>query len=931
MTAMRSNLEAFGADLAFQARRLTTSGLRSLVTATLFAVVGVADAEVLPRALRVENLAAPFGIEVDQPRFEWQLASSQRGQSQSAYQLQVVTTDSGFDSGKQALWDTGKVESSATSAVLYGGTPLESHQRCLWRVRAWDRDGVASSWSDPATFSMGMLKPDEWRAQWIGPRDRQPQPSEQGALLLPPTTRLRGDFEVAEPVRRATLYVTALGIVDPYLNGERVTDDWFSPGWTDYRKRVHRRAYDVTDRLSAGSNALGAELAEGWFCGYVAWGKQRDHYGKLPRAAMQLVIEHEDGSVQTVVSGTEWRAAPGASSEADFLMGQTHDARLDEDWSSAGFDDSGWGEVAVGAEVSPVIQAHPGPPVVTVQEFKPRSLSEPKPGVFVFDLGQNFAGVARLQVEAPRGTVVKLRFAERLNPDGTIYTTNLRDARVTDTYTCRGGGVESWTPRFTFHGFQYVEVTGLPEKPTTDTVVGVALSSDTPRAGTFECSDAAINQLASNIWWTQRANFIDIPTDCPQRDERLGWTGDAVVYTRAAALNADVEAFYRKWLVDLRDAQRKDGQFPCVAPVIEGQSDGGPAWADAGTICPWAIYEAYGDREAIELAYPSMVKFVEFCRARSVGGMLPPKEYHAFGDWLQIDAETPKDVLYTAYYAHSARIVSRAAAVLGKEADAASYGRLYEDIKRAFNETYVSDDGRVKGETQCAYVLAIANDLLEGDRLAQASQRLVADIESRGGRLTTGFIGTRDLMMVLSKIGRDDVAYRLLLTDRFPSWKFSIKHGATSIWERWDGWTPEKGFQDPGMNSFAHYSFGAVYQWMIEHAAGIRREEPGYGRVTIAPTPGEGLDWVKASYDSKRGTIRSEWRRDGDAMVYRVGVPANVTATVMLPSEEGATLLESDKPAAGAGHKPRSEDGPNRVRIDIGSGDYEFRVVRKPG
>ncbi|MGL4511798.1 MAG: family 78 glycoside hydrolase catalytic domain [Lacipirellulaceae bacterium] len=746
-------------------------------------------------------------------------------------------------------------------------------------------------------------------------------------LFVPAVPRFRKEFVVSKPIDHAVLYVTALGTADAHLNARRVSEDRFTPGWTDYRKRVYRRAYDVTDRLVEGANALGAELADGWYSGYVGWRQIRNHYGKQPRVAMQLVIQYADGSTETVSTDDTWRATSGPTTEADFLMGESYDARLEEArWCAAGFDDSAWRPVTTGAEVSPLLHAHPGPPVVEVQEFRASKVTQPSPGRYVYDLGQNFAGVVKLRVQAPRGAQVRLRFAERLNPDGTLYTTNLRQARVVDTYVCRGGGAEEWTPRFTFHGFQFVEVSGLPSPPTIDTVTGIALSSDTPRAGSFECSDPELNQLASNVYWTQRSNFLDVPTDCPQRDERLGWTGDAMVYTATATLQADVQAFYRKWLVDLDDAQRADGQFPMVAPLIVAEGDGGPAWADAGVVCPWEIYLAYGDRRTLEAHYPAMKRFVEFCKARSVDGVLPPKDYHCFGDWLSIGADTPKDVIYTAYFAHSARLLSRSARALGNEADAAEYEALHLRVKRAFNATYVKDDGSVLGETQCGYVLAIAFDLLEGERLEGAKARLVADIEAKGGRLSTGFIGTKDLMLALSKIGREDVACGLLRADGFPSWKFSIKHGATSIWERWDGWTPEKGFQDPGMNSFAHYSFGAVYQWMVENVGGIRRDAPGYASVTIAPIACDGIDWARVRYDSVRGPVRSAWRREGKDLVLDVSVPANVTATIQLAAAPADELLESGSPA----HQALGVRGVRReasvAAVKVGSGDYSFRV-----
>ncbi len=484
-------------------------------------------------------------------------------------------------------------------------------------------------------------------------------------------------------------------------------------------------------------------------------------------------------------------------------MGETYDARKAmPGWDAPGFDDGGWDPVDRGAELNPVVQWHPGPPVRAFAELKPKSITEPKPGTLR----------ARHRPELRRGRPAQ--GIRRAGPEDHAAVRRAAQSRWHDLHDepPRGAGHghlhlptgpdETWEPRFTFHGFQYVEVTGLTSRPTEDTITGIAISSDTPVVGSFACSDPMLNQLFSNIYWTQRANFIDIPTDCPQRDERLGWTGDAQVYIETASLICDVQAFFNKWLVDLTDGQRADGQFPMVAPVKVAGDDGGPAWADAGVICPWTIYKVYGDRRVLERQYPSMVKFVEFCRKRSTPELLPPRQFHCFGDWLSINADTPKDVIYTAYFAHSTLLTAEAAEVLGKTEDAAKYRELFNRIREAFRRAYIGPDGRIKGDTQAVYVLAIAFGPGRAGpdptrTFERAARYLVEDIEKRGYHLSTGFIGTKSLMQALSMIGRDDVAFRLLHNDTFPSWGFSIKHGATSIWERWDGWTPEKGLPGP--------------------------------------------------------------------------------------------------------------------------------------
>ncbi|MCX6899584.1 MAG: family 78 glycoside hydrolase catalytic domain [Verrucomicrobia bacterium] len=1075
-----------------------------IMTALVFALAADCPAAsvkpgLAPNHLRCEYRVNPLGIGEVAPRLSWIVDSKERGQRQIAYRVFVASSEAALAEKTGDLWDSGKVASDETTGVVYAGKPLVSGQRCFWKVKVWDRHGIATEWSAQAMWTMGLLNADDWKAEWIGfdkarvnmdlpdaplegakwiwlaaeqplhakaahrlfvstlalPADIKIAKAEllavsddnfkfvinthmassgtgwqrakatdvtlllhggdnslrvevwnategpagllaklvittadgkkithvtdgswktaagPGAywhnraidastwpaarvlgdfgmepwgkaklqtLFLPPVPFLRTGFRADKPVKCATLYATGLGIFDMHLNGKRVNDTWLNPGWTEYTKRVYYRAYDVTKLVRAGDNALGAVLADGWFSGYVGYGNMRDHYGKLPRVRAQLNIEFADGSTAVVGTGSNWKAAVGPLREADFLMGETYDARLAMDgWDAPGFNDGKWESVVVGSsEVQPKVEAHPGPPVVVFAELKAKKITEPTKGVYVLNMGQNFAGVARLKVKGAPGQKIVLRFAERLNPDGTIYTTNLRSARCTDTYICRGGGWETWTPRFTFHGFQYVEITGLKQKPASDTVVGLALSSDTLVTGKFACSDKMLNQLRSNIYWTQRMNFIDIPTDCPQRDERLGWTGDAQVYVRTATLNTDVQAFFNKWLVDLcQDSQREDGQFPMVAPVKVAGPDGGPAWQEAGVICPWTIYEVYGDRRVLERNYAAMCKFIEFCKNRSTPELLPPAKYHCFGDWLSINADTPKDIIYTAYFAYSAKLLSRAAEVLGKTNDAGKYRDLFNQIRAAFNKAYVAEDGRIKGDTQTCYVLAIVVGLVDGEKAKLAAKYLVENIEARDNHLSTGFIGTKDLMLALAKIGRNDVAYRLIHNDTFPSWGFSIKHGATSIWERWNGWTPETGFGDPGMNSFAHYSFGAVYQWMVENIGGIRNDPdtgvgaggPAYKKIVIAPTPGGKLTSADVRYDSIRGRIETAWKKSGDKLTLNVTIPANTTATVLVPAKSADAVTESGKPLAKApGVKFLRMEG-DRAVLELEAGSYRFCLL----
>ncbi len=1050
---------------------------------------GVLQAE----RLRCEYLTEPRGVDRPSPELSWIVTSDQRNQWQSAYRVLVASSPQKLAGGEGDLWDSGKIEGDSTNGVAYSGAKLQSHQRCYWKVMAWDRDGKPGPWSESAEWTVGVLDPREWKGDWIGydalrhlnsnppsapleeakwicfpadaggqapaetrvfyrewelpsaadvqratlvvaaddnatvllndvevagvtalehPRAEEVAPYLRSGLnklrvltrngspgptgfiakltvtdasgsqhllttdadwlsakddagdwrkqtldvaakakeigdygdkpwgelvvrrdVTAPPSYLRGEFKVKKPVRRATAYLASLGFADLSLNGKPVNEDFFSSGWTDYRKRVYYRAYDVTDDIRQGENAWGAVLADGWYSGHVAWGAQRDHYGTKPRLRAMVRVEYEDGTHDAFATGEDWTVIEGPKQIADMLVGEEYDATKEvPNWDMPGATVASVASVDVGAEVSPVIEWHPGPPVVEIDEFLAQSVNEPLPGVYVYDIGQNMAGVVRLKVRGQKGQRIQLRYAERLNPDGTLYVTNLRLARAIDCYTCKGEGEEVWQPRQTFHGFQYVEVTGVDEQPPLEAVTGIALSSDTPVANEFECSDAKLNRLYQNIYWTQRSNFIDVPTDCPQRDERLGWTGDAQVYVMTAARIADVQAFFRKWLVDLSDAQRADGQLPKVAPVLPGLDDGGPAWSDAGVICPWEVYQAYGDRELLGRHYPMMVRFVEFCRDRAKDGVLPPDDFHAFGDWLSVKADTPKEVIYMAYYARSVDLLRRSAEALGKTDDAKKYAALFERIKAAFNKEFVSADGEVRGDTQACYVLAIGYGLVDGDAREQAAKRLVDDIEGRGWKLSTGFVGTKDLMLVLSEIGRDDVALKLLHQTEYPGWLFSISHGATSIWERWDGWTPERGFQDPGMNSFAHYSFGAVYGWISQHLGGIRSAAPGFAEIVIEPTFDPALEHCRIKYDSIRGPIETEWSGSAPSRMLRVVVPANTKATIRLPEVAPEEVLVDGRPVDAAIEK---SDGPSfrpaATELRLGSGEYAITVTGTEG
>jgi len=891
--------------------------------------------------LRCEYRTNPLGIDIARPRLSWELRDDRRGARQSAYQIRVATSEAALYKDAADLWDSGKVASDQSAHVAYVGKALSSGQRAWWRVRAWDAEGQPSEWSAVAWWEMGLLERDAWRGQWIGAM------LAGGPYTTSPASFVRTRFTLDRPVARARLYATALGLYEPHLNGRVVGDDVLTPGWTDYAIRVQYQVYDVTHLLRQGENVLGAVLGDGWYCGYVGW-HERQQYGDRPRFLAQLAITFEDGSTQTIATDVHWKATYGPILESDMQMGESYDARRELDgWDAPGTvvpnaDDTRWLPVEPFADPGMELNAMRGPTVKRIQEIQP--IAEPREikqwpiSKWIFDLGQNMVGRVRLKISGPAGTTITLRHAEMLNPDGTLYTTNLRRARQTDHYTLKGSGEEIYEPSFTFHGFRYVELSGYLGQPTRETITGIVLHSDMPPTGAFECSDPLINQLQHNIQWGQRGNFVDVPTDCPQRDERLGWTGDAQVFTHTAAFNMDVAGFFTKWTRDLEDAQSPEGTYPMVVPKpgFAGE-DGGPAWADAGIICPWTICQCYGDTRLLEERYDSMRRFVGFLAETSRDGIRCFSEYegyHGFGDWLALDGSegregaTPKDLIGTAFFAHSARLLGRIASVLDKREDAERYESLFQDVRRAFQERFVTPGGLVASGTQTSYVLALHFDLLPERARATALDALVRDIERRGMHLSTGFVGTPYINWVLSENGRPDIAYALLRQTTWPSWLYSVTQGATTIWERWDGWTHDKGFQDPGMNSFNHYAYGAIGAWLYAVVGGINLDSarPGYRHIVMRPRPGGDLTRATAELRSIYGPIRSAWTLDAERGVFdwRITVPANTSATVYVPVAKGVEIREDGVPADEAPGVSLLRREADVAVYEVEAGEYHF-------
>ena len=761
-----------------------------------------------------------------------------------------------------------------------------------------------------------------WTAEWIGLDDVKPaKTAAPKAKTYLPATYLRTDFPVASKPVRAFLYVTALGHIEPHLNGVAVSDEHFTPGWCDYRKRLYYRVYDVTDRLRSGTNTLGAIMGDGWFRGNLG-NIGQNHYGKKTRARLELHLIDSGGHETTVGTSAAWKSATGPILEADMQAGETYDARLEmRGWDQSGFADSAWKPVVTGAEFEPpIIEPHPAEPIRATEKLPARAVSEPRPKVYVFDLGQNFAGWVRLQVEEPAGTPVVLRFAEMLNADGTVYTANLRSARATDTYVTRGGGVETWEPRFTYHGFRYVEITGLSRKPEAGMITGLAVHTDLPLTGAFECSDPLLNQIYKNTLWGQRSNYLEVPTDCPQRDERLGWSGDTQVFSRAGLYNMRAARFLAKWLRDLVDGQSPNGEFPNTAPVIAGGWS--PAWADSGVIVPHEIWRATGETALLREHYAAMKSHVDHYRKASPK-LIGPNA--GFGDWLAIGPQTPKQLIATAYFAHSALLLGEMAGAIGEKADAAEFSQLFERIREAFQKEFVAADGMIGNGSMTCYLLALRFHLLAPSQSPLAESKLIESIEKHPDHLC-GFVGIGHLLPTLSQIGRTDLAYKLLQKRSFPSWGYSIDQGATTIWERWNSYTKDHGFGDVGMNSFNHYAYGSCVEWLYSDVLGIQPAVPGYEKILVRARPGGGLTWAKGQYDSAHGRIVSEWKLEGGRFLQEVTIPNGTTATLWFPVKDQATVddLPVTKVAGVKYLKTEMLDGKSWTLFELQPGTHRF-------
>jgi alpha-L-rhamnosidase len=1104
-----------------EVRRVLRIGKRTAACVLLFAWSAAAQSA-KPVKLECESLITPLGMDTAKPQLSWKMQDTRSGARQTAYQIQVASRAELLAGGKGDVWDSGRVESSNSQGVIYGGLAFEPSKRYYWRILMWDKDGKAGVPSESSWWETGLLQQENWKAKWIGfeePELRQvresgaewitdtggeapkeatttkhafrfhfnlAKPVRRGTLYatgqdtagawlngkpvmeaapLPPWRQmpwktyairdvsgelragqnvlaievvhylsgggnrprvsqtpmnavlyveaadgtvelfkstpegwraaldasgnwqapefddsswsgakryvaptsgfdtgelgnpwptgavksLRQIFEVAKPVASARIYATALGAYQLSMNGQKVSNEILAPGWTDFRERVVYQTYDVTSEIKSGKNAIGALLAPGWYSTPLQWYRQGYNYGDTPPALRaQLRIEYKDGSVDWVMTDEKWKADISPILFAEIYDGETYDARrVQANWNTAAFDDSKWksAELVQPKETQIIWQYFQ--PIRVEKALAAKKVTNPSQGVYIFDFDQNLSGVVHIRAQGAAGTDVKLRFAEILNPDGTLYVDNLRTAKATDHFILAGNGVEEFEPTFTFHGFRYAEVSGLKAEPKLEDVRAVPFHTDAPFTATLKTSSAMLNKLWSNILWGQRSNFVGVPTDCPQRDERLGWSADAQVFWRTATYNMDLTTFSRKFGADLRGTQVGTDMYGIFAPGTNTPNPGyGTGWSDAGVVIPWTSWIQTGDKQVVEENWVGMEKYLATIQAANPDYLWKKNYGIPFADWLAPEGVTPVDLIATAYWAYDATLMSQMAHAVGKTDDERKYIELFEKIKAAFNQAYVRPDGFVGGvppppvfasgtakplsdkpvETQTGYVLALHMNLLPDSLRGVAAKRLVGRLEANQWRLGTGFLGTPYLLSALTDTGHADVAYRLLLNTEYPSWGYLVEHGATTMWERWNG---DQMRGDPSMNSYNHYAYGAVADWIYRYAAGIDTvaTEPGFHVIRLHPNFDKRLGSLDFSYESSYGTIHSEWSIAGSRAIWHLTIPANATGRLPLGKMQAESFQLDGKALSKSSRIRAANKENNDFEFEIPAGSYQFEIA----
>ena len=884
--------------------------------AWLLSAAAMPAASVRVERLRCEHLDHPIGIDTPQPCLSWMLTSKERGQKQSAFQILVASTETGLKKNQADLWDSGKVASDETIQIVYGGKPLTSRQQCFWKVRVWDQHGQSSD-SPMASWEMGLLTPADWQAKWIA------RTTDTNGVTAP---LFRRAFALEGKIKQARAYICGLGYFELYLNGHRVGDHLLDPGYTRYDKRVLYLTHDVTSLLQRGPNVAGVILGNGWFNvpNKAAWDFDQAPWRAAPKVVCQIEIEFTDGRRQTIAGDAAWKCADSPIISNTIYSGEIYDARLEQPgWNKPAFDDSKWGPVQFVEAPAGKLAAQMMPPIRVDRELKPVAITEPKPGVFVFDFGQNLSGHARLHVRGPAGTKVSMKFTERLKADGNVDQADIamhvirfdsNQVFQTDTYILKGGGQdETYASRFTYHGFRYAEVTGFPGRPDAKALTAVYFHSDVPETGHFACSNPLLNRIWELSRWSYLGNLQGIPTDCPHR-EKNGWTGDAHLAAEQAMFGYFPAAVSTKWINDLGADPQPDGRLPGIVPTSGwGYKWGnGPAWDSAFLLIPYYQYLYYADPGMFRAHYDGMKRYVDYLTSRAQNGIVKI----GLNDWAPWKTKTEAGITDTAYYYVDTRIVALAAGLLGKKEEARKYAELAATIKTALNlQFYQPATGLYDNGSQTALSCALCQGLVEPENRPRVLANLVAAVEKTDNHIDTGILGAKYLLNTLLENGRADVAYRIVAQKDQPGWGWWVAQGATTLWEEWNG----------GSSRF-HIMYGDVTAWFYKALAGIvpDLQAPGFKHFTIAPQVVGDLTSARGEYDSIRGKIVSDWRVVKGEFILNLTIPANTTATVSLPIANQDQVCENGKPMALAEGVKFLRVEPGRCVLEAGSGSYRF-------
>lgn len=820
---------------------------------------------------RIEYMKNPIGMDITNPRFSWKLASSKQGVMQSAFRIVV-------EQELQKVWDSGKVESDTSILVEYSGPQLKASTIYRVKVEVWDNQGDYAVVE--GGFETGLLKGSNFKAEWI----THPFSAEETA---PPV--FTKDFAVEKEIKQARIYASSLGVYEITINGKRVGDSYFAPGWTNYNKRLQYQTYEL-DGILERENKIEITVGNGWYKGIFGFTCTPNHYGDRVAALAELHLVYSDGTKDIIVTDETWKVATGPVRSSEIYMGETYDSCYAEDRLynvlPASFDKER-------------LVAQESEPVKIIQKLPAQELIITPKGERVIDFGQILTGFVELRISGQNGQTITIRHAEVLDKDGNFYTETLRQAVSIDKFICNGKE-QIYRPHFTFHGFRYIAIEGM-DSIQIENFKACVLHSSLDETGSFTTSNAMVNQLQSNIQWSQKGNFLDIPTDCPQRDERLGWTGDAQVFAGTAAFNMNVASFFTKWLRDLASEQTEEYGVPHVVPNILGNQEGAAVWSDAAVIVPWVMYQTYGDLRVLEDQYDSMKGWVDYITARCGTNGLWQSGFQ-YGDWLGLDKEeisnertgaTDVYLVANAYYAYSTELIIKTAKLLNKSEDVIRFEKLHRQIKQAFNEEYISANGRLVSETQTACVLALHFNLVEERYRERIRNTLATNIAKHKNHLTTGFVGTPYLCHVLSENHLHDLAGTLFLKEDYPSWLYAVKKGATTIWERWNSILPNGDFETSGMNSLNHYAYGSIGEWMYRKLAGINQIEAGYKKILIQPQFIKGITSVDATFNSVYGEIKSSWSCKEGKIIVNVTIPANTTAILLLPEKEDSIEVSS--------------------------------------